>query len=717
MPDFIGATSRLDCPGVLMKISTDLNHILCALHQAGRPHNASKGSVLVYLVVVILIFGILGVTMVSLFTTATSSSATPNDARRAYNLAESGTRYAFSELRANNFDVVTINALNSTTYNVTDAGSFSIRAFSLWFESPSIQNGNPYTLNIPKGRLPLDSFVPVNSNVWIINFEYLETTDDLGARSPISAYTRVDDTTARFNIAGGFNVSTNERVCLGVMPTTTQGPLAAGADLYVERIAKDFFPRFMGAININRVNYSYDRLVDDPANNRVKLENLDASRFNNTITEFPLTVIRTTSGTYTGDFIALSPGNHMVIPTGTSGSVSYGGDYEVGMNIYDQSPPPPLPFEYPFNIVATDPRLITLNQDDGTLDIGGSYTPSDSVDFGGAWYSGNQSIGGNPNVCNTGACLFGLGIRVFFTFNYTGDGDGFTFAMMNADPTDGNDITSIGGDSQGSELLAYAGDSRQNPVGPPFLDNNGGRGIVPPKLAVEFDARTNFDQDFEDEELKNYCNGSNLRQDTRNDPLPGGAEKDTVQFVYWRDRNPIDIPCRPNGDPIYSTASYDDNRHASFPDPTSPLNERDLFLSDSELDVTLSNSWLNNGPWAVRLEVERSLVQNIDGNFDYNLRLWMRQCAQADCNDILGTSFENTRIKYDYSALPGLPLAQAIELSQSDHDMFNRFLFGFTTATASGETQSAVIDLEQFNLSFIRPNDPVITNDPGWPPP
>ena len=240
--------------------------------------------------------------------------------------------------------------------------------------------------------------------------------------------------------------------------------------------------------------------------------------------------------------------------------------------------------------------------------------------------------------------------------NYTGDGDGFTFTMMNADPTDGNDITSIGGDPQGSELLAYAGDSREDPAGTTFLDNNGGRGIVPPKLAVEFDAKTNFDQNFEDEEIKNYCNGPNLRQDTRNDPLPGGAEKDTVQFVYWADRNPIDIPCRPNGDPIFSTASYDDNRHApSAP----PINERDLFLTDSELDVTPSNNWLNDGPWAVRLEVERSLVQNAGGNFDYNLRLWMRQCAQADCNDILGTFFQDTRIKYDYSALPDLPLVQA----------------------------------------------------------
>jgi hypothetical protein len=704
---------------VQMKTPKDIHIIPEAFKMSLRPQTATRGSVLVYLIVVILIFGVLGVTMVSLFTTASTSSATPNDARRAYNLAESGTRYAFSELRDSDFDNATINDLNSTTYNLTNAGSFSLRVFSLWFESPSVQEGSNYTLtlNSPAGILPLGSFVPFNSNVWIINFEYLETTDDTRTRSPISAYTRVNDTTLTISVSGDFNVSTDERVIIGVMPATTQGPLATGADLYVERIAKDFFPRFNGAVNINRFNYSYERWVDEPANNRVKLENLTAFRFNNPAGAFPLTVTRTTGGTYTGDFIALSPGNYMVIPTGTSGPASYGGDYEIGMNIFDQVPPPPLPLPFDqFNIVETDPGLITLDPDDETLDIGGSYTPPVEVDFGGAWYSGDQSIGGNPNVCNTGACLFGRGIRVFFTFNYTGDGDGFTFTVINADPTDGNDITSIGGDPQGSELLAYAGDSREDPAGTTFLDNQGGRGLVPPKLAVEFDAKTNFDQNFEDEEIKNYCIGPNLRQDTRNDPLPGGAEKDAVQFVYWRDRNPIDIPCRPNGDSSHSTASYDDNRHAPFPDPASPLNERDLFLSDSELDVTPSNSWLNNGPWAVRLEVERSLVQNIDGNFDYHLRLWMRQCTLADCNDILGTSFQNTRIKYDYSALPDLPLVQNIELSESDHIMFSRFLFGFTTATAPGETQSAVIDLEQFNLSFIRPNDPVIIDDPDWVP-
>ena len=182
--------------------------------------------------------------------------------------------------------------------------------------------------------------------------------------------------------------------------------------------------------------------------------------------------------------------NYTVIPTGISESTSCGDDYKSGMNIFNSSeinaPTDIEANEFTDNInqVETNPNEIATNPDDDTLDIGGGHTPNSGADFGAGWYSGDRSIGGNQDVCNTGACLFGLGVRVFFTLNYTGDGDGFTFTMMNADPTDGNDITSIGGDPQGSELLAYAGDSRVDPAGTAFLDNNRGRDIVPPKLAV-----------------------------------------------------------------------------------------------------------------------------------------------------------------------------------------------------------------------------------------
>ena len=116
-----------------------------------------KGSILVYLVVVILIFGVLGVTIVSLFTTATSSSATPNFARRAFYLKDSGMRYALSELRNSNFNTGVINTLNSTTYSADPLGTFRLNIFGPWFESSaqySFSGGGTLTVTVPEGDLP-----------------------------------------------------------------------------------------------------------------------------------------------------------------------------------------------------------------------------------------------------------------------------------------------------------------------------------------------------------------------------------------------------------------------------------------------------------------------------------------------------------------------------------------------------------------------------------
>jgi len=228
------------------------------LRQLNRMKPADSGHVLLYVVVLTLIFGVLGVVMVSLFTTSTASSVTRNDSRRALHMYESGMRYAFSEIRKADFDRDFINTtLNTTTYNVADAGSFTINVFSPWFESPSGQSSSPYTLNITEGTLPTDFNVP--ANLWVFNLERMEVeTDYTPARTPVTAYTRVDDTTLRLNLNGDFIVSPGNRVCIGVMPSHTQNspPLQEGDDLYVERVAKDFFPKFNGAVNINRVDYS-----------------------------------------------------------------------------------------------------------------------------------------------------------------------------------------------------------------------------------------------------------------------------------------------------------------------------------------------------------------------------------------------------------------------------------------------------------------------------
>jgi len=175
-----------------------------------------------------------------------------------------------------------------------------------------------------------------------------------------------------------------------------------------------------------------------------------------------------------------------------------------------------------------------------------------------------------------------------------------------------------------------------------------------------------------------------------------------------------------NDDNLYALQAFAKPRNYKI-DPLESGNTEKYLVTADDLDATFFDplelkNWLTDGPWAVRVEVMRSTIPNGSGNYEYTLRTWLRQCNDENCstdnslNALKGTFFEDTRIQYD-AREPHL--VQTIELSQSEHDEFDRFLFGFTTASGPGEDQSAVIG--DFQLSFIRPNDPVIASDPNWP--
>ncbi len=141
-----------------------------------------------------------------------------------------------------------------------------------------------------------------------------------------------------------------------------------------------------------------------------------------------------------------------------------------------------------------------------TLDSGQNFNigggSSTSNEFGGVWYNEDKSIGGNNNFCQAGECEFGLGARAFFTLDYAGDGEG----------------------------------------------------LEPPKIAMEFDTRT-------DSGNFQYCNPvastdpADSQQNSRNDPL--STDRDAVQYVFWGFDPTLAIPCRDD------KPSYDDNRHDS----------------------------------------------------------------------------------------------------------------------------------------------------------
>ena len=159
----------------------------------------------------------------------------------------------------------------------------------------------------------------------------------------------------------------------------------------------------------------------------------------------------------------------------------------------------------------------------------------------------------------------------------------------------------------------------------------------------------------------------------------------------------------------------DDGKLYSINPFITPRNLRDLYLTDNELQAGVSGAdWFGLGTWAVRVEVDRSQSTNANGNYEYTLRTWVRRCTDASsCSDIAPTLFGNTRLRYDYKplALTALPMTQTIELAAADHTLFERFLFGFTSGSGSDQT----INISKFQLSFIRPNDPVATADPDWP--
>lgn len=675
------------------------------------------------IVVLILIFGVLGVIITSLFRTSTISSATPNQARRAYYVAESAMRYAFSELRNSDFDTAVINTLNTTTYNVNPEGNFTVNIFGPWFDSDETKEipiGGTLDLKVPEGKLTADWMAKNPNGLWAVNYDYLEL-DETSAWDVITGWTQIDDTTLTITVGGNFNANKDNRICLAVRPTSDQ-TIIDGEDLYVAEEAKDFFPEYDGTININRVDYVYKKLHHEPANNRVMLEKVSVSAMPNVETP-PSISVKNTGPWDLRDLIVLSPRNHIVIPTATSDTVTVAGTLDNAVNIFDLATVKPMTRnpDIDFNREdldtvltpkATNPDFIGIDNTDKTIDIGGGPALAADPEFGSVWFNANQNIGGKQEVCNAGKCQFGVGVRVFFTLDYSGDAAGLTFALINAAH---NTADSSGGDLGMGELLGYGGDSRTVTTDPndasDFLDGSG-TGLPPPKMALEFDTDTDSDN-------LNFCSGSTKVYSNRNDPDLDIVNQDVVQYVFWG-FNSLAIPCRDYRlDPaptVTDHPTYDDNQHddgVGFGQPLSTRNIKDKYVTseDAAPDVLVAGvivtvdsrkDWLNGGssmgPWAVRLEVMRSQPTQ----YEYTLHAWIRQC-DSTCSNLFADHpfYADTRIEYTETP----HLAQTIELSPTEHTEFDSFLFGFTGATGSGTYQSAVI--ADFELSFIRPNDPI----------
>ncbi len=712
-----------------------------------------RGAALIYFIGVIVVFSVIGAAMVSMFSSSMTSLYTPNVAKRAEYAAEAGMRYALSELRNAPVGALanTINTLNNTgTFTLANGDTFQLAVTPTWFVSTNSSLVNPvntFNLDLPAGEFTPEYWTALLQAVTDgVYGTPVHSVDGYAGNHQIAGLTQVDTDTMTVNLATGTTVflDLNEHFYLSATAPTSQ-TVSSGGSLTIGP-AGELFPTENGVISINGMEYVFEDKIDAGGGN-FQLTNLRGTSNNTGQTPFPISI---TAGNPVPDLNTKIVNNSaynqnvLIQATGTAGLGGGQADrlmtrQTLVANNSFMNLNPDISFEDDMpdfmDPIVTDPDAIVPNETEKQIDIG----HMDYTEFGAIWYDGDKYSEnvGDPNSvggCVDGECNFYHGLRIFFTFEYNqaSRADGFTFTVMNAF---NNDRQSVGGHWQHGEMMGYAGPSLMQSGA--CLDDNRCEGIEPPKMGVEFD---NW---FNTRHHTNYCS-SNTRWDATEDLVTTDTGEDTVQFVFWGD----DLNEPSVNSMLCGHESYDDNAHnvprSLFPSewgdggaPTaatsnSPGRSRDsndyLSMDDFSADYgdiswIGNHNWFNYGFWAGRLEIHRDHNQtNANGNYNYLLKFWLRPCYDeedngtqtpaANCTNVRGTFFENTRFNYEpYNHLSTEYLNRTVELTPTHHEQFNRMLFGWTEATG-GATQSAVF--RDFQLSFIRPGDSWVYYDPDW---
>ena len=273
---------------------------------------------------------------------------------------------------------------------------------------------------------------------------------------------------------------------------------------------------------------------------------------------------------------------------------------------------------------------------DGWVRLGGGEAQT----TGAVWYTGTKG------ACKDGSCALGTGFRAYLRFAFSdydddpqskGSGDGFTFTLATA----ANDsATAAGGAASGGsgEYLGYAG------PGP------SGKGITPPKMAVEIDTYPN----------RGY--GPPQNANSRRD----GSNANHVAVVYWGE----------------TATSYDDNVHGLGSLPQNPPSTATGYAEKAVAHG--KPQWLEDGEdHALRMELQRSEVHG--GNV-YTVKVWIDPAA-AGKDDV----------SVDYAAETPL-VVSSVSLKATDHAGLAAVRFGFTEATSVGISQDVAI--HDFALRF-----------------
>ncbi len=487
-----------------------------------RVLGCQSGNIIVYIIAVMMLFTALGTALVSITTTSNIIAVAEDTATQEKYQSESIIRIAKSELKkqqtqfGGRFDKDSIISLNTADpYELSTGEKFRVNVFPKWFLSAgsySVSDGQTIDINIPNsGKIP-DGFF-IGAGVHIVNIDGLRDSiiwggdqslfiSEIGADS-----TNLDEDTMRIEVADPFVVNENQRVLMAVYPDSityssetqiiTDGSATIVLDGSIDLIEAVFHKNggtfyVLDPTTGNKRLYTYEKLSDSFPPTLVGVKGSDSPLFIDA----------------SRDIIIFSDYNHTIYIEGVDEAMeTYAIEGAEADLEWSTSTDPILALDGPaenpsdIGIVAITQTAATPASTSGAVEID---TINQEIKLGlnvssaysAVWYGGTQNVGGvSGNFCSAGKCRFEYGMRAYFTVDYNGTGDGFTFALANG--TD-NSLTSVGGAGGSGELMGYAG---------PGTDGNG---IKPPKMALEFDTYTNTG---------------------RNDP--GSSNKDYLNFVYW----------------------------------------------------------------------------------------------------------------------------------------------------------------------------------------
>ncbi|WP_428565393.1 MAG: hypothetical protein ACP59X_04230 [Solidesulfovibrio sp. DCME] len=261
----------------------------------------------------------------------------------------------------------------------------------------------------------------------------------------------------------------------------------------------------------------------------------------------------------------------------------------------------------------------------GWMRLGGDTSKT----VGAVWYAGSKSS------CASGVCNFATGLRAYFQFVFMGYddqaqskkyGDGFTFAVITA----ANDAHAVGGPASGvrGEYLGYAG------PGP------SGKGIVPPKIAIEIDT------------YPNRNGGDPLEANSRLD----ASNANHLAVVYWG----------------ASDTTYDDNVHGAGTPPQNPGNTSAGYVEKAK--AATGPNWLEDGEeHALRVEMHRTATAT------YTVMAWVDpvDCGAKDVSADFTAEEPNVK--------------SVVTLNAADHTQLATVRFGFTEATGTATSQNVAI--------------------------